>query len=86
MTVLIPACADPVRLADDNVVEEAELAAAAFLARYRGRAVVPCVTHRGDAGSAKRWTRSTSQCPATDAWYSIVPAPRPRPPPARSTG
>ena len=35
MTVLIPACAATARLADDDVVDEAELAAAAFLARYR---------------------------------------------------
>ena len=37
MTVLIPACAVTARLEDEDVVDEAELAAAAFLARYRGR-------------------------------------------------
>ena len=39
VTVLIPACADTARLEDDAVVDEAELAAAAFLARYGGRAL-----------------------------------------------
>ena len=37
MTVLIPASADVARPEEDPVVDDAELAAAAFLARYRGR-------------------------------------------------
>ena len=37
MTVLIPASADVARPEDNAVVDDAELAAAAFLARYRGR-------------------------------------------------
>ena len=56
MSVLIPACADTARLGDDDVVDEAELAAAAFLARYRGRTLE---AYRSDLRAFFQWAAET---------------------------
>jgi len=56
VTMLIPACAPTARLADDDVVDEAELAAAAFLARYRGRTLD---AYRSDLRGFFQWTADT---------------------------
>jgi len=65
MTVLIPACAAAARLDDDPVVDEAELAAAAFLARYRGRTLD---AYRSDLRRFFQW--------ATDAGIEVLKATR----------
>ncbi len=67
MTVLIPACADTARLEEADVVDEAELAAAAFLARYRGRTLD---AYRSDLRGFFQW--------AADTGLEVLKATRPQ--------
>ena len=67
MTVLIPACAPTARLEDDDVVDEAELAAVAFLSRYRGRTLD---AYRSDLRRFFQW--------ATDTGLEVLKATRPQ--------
>ncbi len=67
MTVLISACADTARVPDDDVVDEAELAAAAFLARYRGSTLE---ADRSDLRGFFQW--------AADAGLDVLKATRPQ--------
>lgn len=67
MTALIPACAAAARLEDDPVVDEAELAAAAFLSRYRGRTLD---AYRSDLRRFFQW--------ATDTGLEVLRATRPQ--------
>ena len=67
MTLLIPASADVARPEDDPVVDDAELAAAAFLARYRGPTLD---AYRGDLRGFFQW--------AADAGLEVLKASRPQ--------
>ena len=67
MTVLIPAFGDAARLEDGDVIDEAELAAAAFLARYRGRTLD---AYRSDLRRFFQW--------ATDTGLEVLKATRPQ--------
>ena len=64
---MIPACAATARREDDDVVDEAELAAAAFLARYGGRTLE---AYRSDLRGFFQW--------ATDTGLEVLKATRPQ--------
>ncbi len=67
MTVLIPASANVARREEEPVVDDAQLAAAGFLARYRGRTLE---AYRGDLRGFFQW--------AADAGLEVLKASRPQ--------